>query len=61
MRHCTLSNLFVACRHSSGYLRLLCSLRKCANNQELDRSFTINIGTMLKMGRLYTVKVGNSF
>ena len=31
-------------------------LRKCANYQEMGRSYTFKVGTKIKMGRPYTVK-----
>ena len=32
-------------------------LRKCANNQEMSRSYTFQVGIKINMGRPYTVKV----
>ena len=31
-------------------------LRKCANYQEMGRSYTFKVGTKINMGRPYTVK-----
>ena len=37
-------------RRQAIYGLLLCCLRKCANNEKLDRPYTVQVGTKINVG-----------